>query len=384
MGTFKPPYGSRLNRGHLNADKLASALLFNEKRGGYAHDLVRPAKYSLENGASWDAEGILFDASTEHIKAFNGSGLSGEGTIAFAYKYTTTPSAYFYFFTLDDDITEFSFLEISSYNIVQFNINGSSWEYYISLSIYDGATHSVLVTWSDSNNFRGIYVDGILINSTSDAFTWDAAGAANSNLRIGGRYTGINRFAGGVYNYFHVWNRVLALSEIQALNINPYAMFEDPYPIELFGYVPVGGETFYQNAGQGAVVSTGVLTKAVLFTQNTGGHAMTITGALTTIVTFVKTIGGHAMTIVGTLIKKTSTGVGAGQVSSTGILSKKTSKDVGGGSVTSIGTLTTAILFTQAVGGASMSIAGSLATQFIAGTGVAVRFIRRRKTFYKQ
>jgi len=128
----------------------------------------------------------------------------------------------------------------------------------------------------------------------------------------------------------------------------------------------------------------GSLTKAAMFTQDTGGHAMTITGVLTTVVTFVRAVGGHAMTIVGTLLKKTSTGVGAGQVSSTGILSKKTSKDVGGGSVTSIGTLDATILFTQAVGGASMSIVGSLATQFIAGTGVVAAFIRRRKTFYKQ
>ena len=219
----------------------------------------------------------------------------------------------------------------------------------------------------------------------------------------------------------------------------------DPARITIV-YTPVSGETFYQNAGQGAVAPTGTLTKAatfvkaigghsmsitgilskktskfigehsmsiagtlnkkttlitamgghnmsiagtltkaVVFTQNTGGHAMTITGVLTTIVTFVRTIGGHAMTIVGTLAKKTSIGVGAGQTVSTGILNKKTSKNVGGGSVTSIGTLATAVMFTQAIGGASMSIVGSFATQFIAGVGNGVtKFIRRRKTFYKQ
>ncbi len=179
------------------------------------------------------------------------------------------------------------------------------------------------------------------------------------------------------------------------------------YAIEMlcFKSEAAGGDTFYQNAGQGAVVLTGILNKkttpvtamgghsmsitglvdtAILIGQNTGGHAMTITGVLTTVVTFVKAAGSHAMTIVGTLIKKTFTGVGKGQVASTGVLSKKTSKDVGDGSVTSIGTLTTAILFTQAVGGASMSIVGSLATQFIAGVEGVAKFIRRRKTFYKQ
>ncbi len=171
------------------------------------------------------------------------------------------------------------------------------------------------------------------------------------------------------------------------------------------GVEDAGGDTFYQAAGQGAVTPTGTLnkkttpvtamgghamiivgslTKAIVLSQDVGGHAMTITGVLTTVVTFVKAVGGHAMTIVGTLIKKTSMSVGAGQLSSAGILSKKTSKDVGGGSVTSAGTLTTAIMYMQAVGGASMSIVGSLATQFIAGVEGVAKFIRRRKTFYKQ
>jgi len=136
--------------------------------------------------------------------------------------------------------------------------------------------------------------------------------------------------------------------------------------------------------GGHAMSIVGSLTKAILVTQDTGGHAMTITGALTTVVTFVRSVGSHAMTIVGTLLKKTSMGVGGHSMSIAGILSKKTSKDVGGGSVTSIGTLDATILFVQAVGGASMSIIGSLATQFIAGTGVVAKFIRRRKTFYKQ
>ena len=225
-----------------------------------------------------------------------------------------------------------------------------------------------------------------------------------------------------------------------------YSNSNDPPEITIT-YTPAGGDTFYQAAGQGAVAPTGILstkatfartvgshamsiagvlskkttpvtamgghsmsiagvlskkttpvtamgghamtiigslTKAITIGQDTGGHAMTIVGALTTIGTFVRAVGGHAMTIVGTLVKKTSTGVGAGQVASAGVLSKKTSKDVGGGSVTSIGTLATAIMYMQAVGGASMSIVGSLATQFIAGTGVVAKFIRRRKTFYKQ
>jgi len=139
-----------------------------------------------------------------------------------------------------------------------------------------------------------------------------------------------------------------------------------------------------KDVGSGSVNSIGVLTKAIVVGQVVGGHAMTITSVLTTVVTFIKAVGGHAMTIIGTLVKKTSKSMGAGQVSSTGILSKKTSKNVGGGSVTSIGTLAIAIMYTQAVGGASVSIIGSLATQFIAGVEGVAKFIRRRKTFYKQ
>jgi len=197
------------------------------------------------------------------------------------------------------------------------------------------------------------------------------------------------------------------------------------YDVWTEGEYTAGATTYYQNTGQGAVAQIGSLSKkttpvasmgghvmsivgllskkttpnaamgnhamaiegnlstAIVVGQIVGGHALIIAGTLTMAATFVRAIGGYAVTIIGVLIKKTSTGVGGGQVSPIGVLSKKTSKDVGGGSVTSAGTLTIAIMYMQAVGGASMSIAGSLATQFIAGVEGVAKFIRRRKTFYK-
>ena len=120
--------------------------------------------------------------------------------------------------------------------------------------------------------------------------------------------------------------------------------------------------------GGHSVSIVGVLTKAVLFAQNTGGHAMTIIGVLTTAGTFVRAVGGHAMTIVGALLKKTSKGVGSGQVSPTGTLSKKTtSKFIGVHAVSIFGILIKKTTPVTAMGGHNMSIEGSLTKAIVVG-----------------
>ena len=183
MTLVKPQFCTGLNHTHPLAKGVTLSYLFNENNGKIVNDLSGSRRNgTFVNNPSWQPGGVEFDASTEHIVSANGSFLQPNGTIAFLYKKTNTPSEYYYFFVLDDDYVEFCYAVHPDEDLNFFEINGR-YINWTGVPFLDGAEHIIVLTWREDKTLRIIYNDGILLNSTSNSFTWDAAGMADYRRR---------------------------------------------------------------------------------------------------------------------------------------------------------------------------------------------------------
>jgi hypothetical protein len=222
----RPSYPSILD----TSDSLApdiGAYLFNNGYGSLARNYVLHADSDILTNATaetgmWVSDGLEFNANYEHVKAFLMSELDGSGTIVFGYKYTTTPTNYYYWFCQDDDYSVFA-ANVKPSGPHIFYTAGQTLTPSDSTSFLDGNWHQLVYTWDDSANSRQVFLDGVSIGSSSNAFTWNGTGT--DYFRIGGRPTGIGRFAGGIYSYFYIYDSVLSSSQVSSLYSDPYQMW---------------------------------------------------------------------------------------------------------------------------------------------------------------
>jgi len=226
----KPFRGIQLNKAHPLARGLVGCWSFNEGSGTKVNDCAKRTISTLQNGPTWDDNGILFDANLEHVQGPNGSLLQANGTVAFGYTYTVD-TTYEYWVVLDDDYAEFSILGNGVTNM-NWYINGSANVAIDANTNYLSADHSAMVfTWNATGNSRKFYFEGNFIEENATEFTWDAAGVADHDIRIGGRPGSTGRYAGGIIHWFYIYDRDLSADEIAWLSREPYAMFEPYFPI---------------------------------------------------------------------------------------------------------------------------------------------------------
>jgi len=240
--TYKPPYGAGLNCQHPLIQYLTGAWTFNEFGGPTVFDNLY-ANNGIITGADWVATGLDFNASLTKLNAGNAAYyLESKGTIFFEYQHTTVPSQFYYFFSLDDDFSEFSFLirpdDVQTYLYV----NGDNANFTNALTyLNDGFKHTVALTWDDAANIRQLFIDGALFSTDTGAFTWDAAGIDDHDFLIGGRLTGADRYAGGIISQFLIFNKVLEDTEIATLSSNPWQIYK---PEILYSY-PIVSDSAY-------------------------------------------------------------------------------------------------------------------------------------------
>lgn len=219
-----PNSGAKLNLANPLSNGLTGVWLMDAYGGGLVNEFVNDHNGTI-TGADWVPSGLDFTASGDKVETVNAGKLLGsEGTITFGYKYTNTPSFY-YFAVIDDDFNEFSLVRTPANSYCNFYINSSN-ATLSDVTFFDGSYHDLAFTWDASANERKIYVDGLLSDTNTTSFTWDAAGIDDHKFFIGGRDTGVDRYAGGIISYFYIYDRVLSDEKINSINFNPYQIFE--------------------------------------------------------------------------------------------------------------------------------------------------------------
>jgi hypothetical protein len=234
MGIFKPPYGARLNLGHPLARGLVFCCLMNESGGSWTYDLVHKTKGAFINSPVWISEGVDFEVDNSERIDFLSPKELNLGTS----NYTVASKA-----KIEGSV-------VGNKGIVCFDSYTPA--YYINdnnLRIYDSGDKTISTVdlvidadysfaWVRSGtgaNQTKYYVNGNSAGTTTHADTIPNPTAV-SIATLDAQAT-FGNFDGIIY-YVYIYNRDLTPQEIQALHINPYAFIEDPYPIELFGYVP--------------------------------------------------------------------------------------------------------------------------------------------------
>jgi len=111
-------------------------------------------------------------------------------------------------------------------------------------SISVGIWYHVVVVYDDSSadNDPYIYINGVNQTITETNAPIGTANTNTDNYLIGNRGATDRSFK-GILDDFRISDCLLSASEVAQLCREPYAMFEDPYPIELMGYV-AAAETF--------------------------------------------------------------------------------------------------------------------------------------------
>ncbi len=100
-----------------------------------------------------------------------------------------------------------------------------------------GAYHSIALVGNGPAS-RKMYVDGVLkAVNTSSVTNTDVV----SIFRLGVGANDSSQRWEGIQQLAYFYDRPLTDSEIFLLNINPYAMFQDSFPVELMGVVAAGG-----------------------------------------------------------------------------------------------------------------------------------------------
>lgn len=237
-----------LNRNHSYAKDLVFCMLMNEYTGEQVWDSVGRRGYAFDssNTPSWGrdvgSQGVEFDANREHINGIEMNSIlpSGtDGTILFGYKNTNTPGSYYYFFTAGDTYSVFSMYCSDVAVFVYIDSISISW------GTSDFFNARVLgITWWNvgGTQYVSFWQDGQLNHTSSGSTTFPDS---SSLLNIGGRTDSDDRYAGGIIEWFYVWDKRLTDLEVLRVSNDPYAMFEDvtiPFMYSAGGaYIPAFG-----------------------------------------------------------------------------------------------------------------------------------------------
>lgn len=252
MGNFKPPYGSRVNLGHPLARGLVGCWVMNEGSGNKLHDSISSSA-GLMNGSGWAwkaaENGLVMDlgaASTNYAlvaKTQSFDAQMANFSCAFTIK-RVDDTNHARIFSKGGGATERLDLfwnRDSSGNKFAFDYYDSGGTFREDSSVQQITTIepiNVVITFNGTNTV--FYFDGVKDSVSSNGVN---IGATTGDLYIGVFNDASAHPFPGEIEYLWFWNRTLIDKEAYSINSNPYAMFEDPYPIELFGYVAAGGQS---------------------------------------------------------------------------------------------------------------------------------------------
>lgn len=264
MGNFKPPFGTRLKLDHPLAQGLVGCWVMNERGGIKNYDLsLSGFPGTFVSTPQWVFGDVLLDGSSDYIDILDSVAgghpyvdLDDNITLVFKINTTETGNAFGNaWHNLTAVIIELR-QQMGSGGTIPFSIGLDDSVIHLSASsdsineddtvsgtinVSDGIDHWVIITIN--NNDWCIDVDNKLDNSGTFATATGTrnVGATICNFQLGVRSRDGGQkdddFYAGSIGAFFLYKKTLTQSQKSAIFASPYAMFEDPYPIELFGHV---------------------------------------------------------------------------------------------------------------------------------------------------
>lgn len=243
--SFKPAFGTPLNRDHPLSRGLVAAYLFNENSGRYVWDatgngndgictsMADPPTATSGWGPGPDGGALVFDGTNDYVEKVGGSNLPTGATDPFSLVVRVRAASYAslrHLFGFGNTPTRVTGATGVQRAILTFNNNylfwGDSvdWDTGIPFDI-DGLDHSAVFT-ADASNLL-FYRDGLLRATTARPA---ALATAQTTITAGKRHAaGTSYFAGSVEG--SIYNRALSAAEVAWLYAEPYCMFEEEsYP----------------------------------------------------------------------------------------------------------------------------------------------------------
>lgn len=280
---IKPPFGTRINRGHYLARGLVGRWLMNENGGTELRDLIGSNHLTFVNGTKWTGSmrGYvpLFDGTNDYAADTSTSGLpatDGVMTLS-AWGLTGTTTGTHNLIVLNNDPVGASAqtrsiqIELRS-STIRASRNGGT-------LVVNSAFTPTLGVWfhmvfTNDGTTRRLYINGVeRANSTS---TMDSG---SSSVLYLGTYddTSLDETWNGLIDDVRIYNRPVSAPEVWQLYTNQYAdMVPSPPSVKYF--ISAGGGVFLLSADPGSYALTGQAATplaARLLSLDAGSYAIT-------------------------------------------------------------------------------------------------------------
>lgn len=234
---MKPILGQQINWGHPLSKGLVGFWLMNEGTGNKVYDLSNNNNDGTLDGASWVTSdkgyAIDFDGTDDTITMQHTDDLILNAfSIVLRIRTDQVASDSYMISHYDGTSQDGFYIRFDNNGLMYFVVfvGGSPGICNSDVGVQATDTWFNIVATRDVSGFMQLYIDG-KVQSTTDT----QAGEIDSSavLRLGTDYSGANDLDGKI-NYFYLYNRALTILEIQQLYREPFCMFRDPFPIELW------------------------------------------------------------------------------------------------------------------------------------------------------
>jgi hypothetical protein len=237
---MKPPLGSTVKFGHPLAKGLISAFLLNEQGGNVLNDLVTGNLATMQNVSSPWVRDSLGSANTYNFNTANwAKEILNKRSPPFTVVAIAAPSSIGssdgWGVCAHDGGANGWGLELSpaSPAVMRIDVIGTAYTSFTNLTVaianqskYHLMAMVIPKTTGNATGYLGIL--GSTITTQTIAFT-GTIGTAPTQFEIGNENAAATDFLGNI-SVVYYWNRVLSVSEINAINMNPYAIINLPSP----------------------------------------------------------------------------------------------------------------------------------------------------------
>ncbi len=251
------PWYPGINLEHIQARGLVGAWLMNEGAGSLTRDVSGNNNHAtltnMDPKSAWvgsDRGFVLdFDGTDDYVNVPNSPVFdSVVGTWMIWVKSRTTPSATFDPIMVRHDASSSRSgitLTLNSGNAIRMQIKNGAATIVADIaagSLSQGQWHHVAMSWAQASGGPiELYVDGVSVGSDTNSAAWTFN---SQDIRFGDAPDTFWDEWDGQFDDARAYNKILSPAEIQAVYLDPYALYREPEMVHLFSAgvtAPVGG-----------------------------------------------------------------------------------------------------------------------------------------------